>query len=33
MTAYQAYHDGKMSDIIPTDEELEKGFATIPVIE
>ena len=33
MTAYQAYHDGKMSDIIPTDEELEKGFATIPVVE
>ena len=33
MTAYQAYHDGKMSDIIPTDEDLEKGFATIPNVE
>ena len=33
MTAYQAYHDGKMTDIIPTDEDLEKGFATIPNVE
>ncbi|MEG2881605.1 MAG: TrpB-like pyridoxal phosphate-dependent enzyme, partial [Christensenella sp.] len=30
MTAYEAYHDGKMSDYIPTDEELQKGFDTLP---
>lgn len=32
MTAYQAFHDGKMSDYIPTDEDLEKGFATLPKV-
>ena len=32
MYAYQAYNDGKMSDYIPTDEELEQGFATLPKI-
>ena len=32
MYAYQAYNDGTMSDYIPTDEELEKGFATLPQI-
>ncbi|MCI8718897.1 MAG: TrpB-like pyridoxal phosphate-dependent enzyme [Lachnospiraceae bacterium] len=32
MVAYQKYNDGEMSDYIPTDEELEKGFATMPVI-
>ena len=26
-------HDRKMTDHIPTDEELEVGFATIPSIE
>ena len=30
MTAYQAYNNGTMTDYIPTDEDLEKGFATIP---
>ncbi|MGI6175637.1 MAG: TrpB-like pyridoxal phosphate-dependent enzyme [Christensenellales bacterium] len=30
MAAYQSYHDGTMTDHIPTDEELEKGFATLP---
>ena len=33
MVAYQKYNDGEMSDYIPTDEELEKGFATMPVID
>lgn len=33
MTAYQAYNEGKMNDFIPTDEDLEKGFASLPVIE
>ena len=32
MYAYQAYNDGTMSDYIPTDEELEQGFATLPKI-
>jgi len=32
MVAYQKYNDGQMSDYIPTDEDLEKGFATMPVI-
>ncbi len=30
MTAYRNYLDGGMGDYIPTDEELEKGFATLP---
>ncbi len=30
MTAYESFNDGRMSDYIPTDEELEKGFATLP---
>lgn len=30
MYAYQKFHDGQMSDYIPTDEELAKGFATLP---
>lgn len=32
MTAYSAYNAGLMSDYIPTDEELQKGFATLPDI-
>lgn len=32
MVAYQKFNDGHMSDYIPTDEDLEKGFATIPNI-
>ena len=32
MTAYTAYHEGRMQDYIPTDEELEKGFAQLPKI-
>ena len=33
MTAYEKFHDGKMDDYIPTDEDLEQGFAGIPVID
>lgn len=32
MTAYAAYHDGKMVDHVPSDEELQKGFDTLPHI-
>ena len=32
MVAYQKYNDKEMSDYIPTDEDLEKGFATMPKI-
>ena len=30
MVAYQKYLDGEMNDYVPTDEELEAGFATLP---
>ncbi len=30
MVAYGKFHDGEMSDYIPTDEDLSKGFAGIP---
>ena len=30
MTAYEQFNDGRMSDYIPTDEDLAKGFSTIP---
>ena len=33
MVAYEKFHDGKMSDYIPTDEDLAKGFAGIPDID
>jgi len=32
MTAYMSYNNGTMSDQIPNDADLEKGFATIPDI-
>lgn len=32
MTAYSAFHDGKMSDYIPTDEDLQRGFDNLPKI-
>ena len=32
MTAYSAYLEGRMTDYVPTDEELEKGFASLPKI-
>ena len=32
MIAYEKFHDGQMSDYIPTDEDLQKGFDGIPKI-
>ena len=32
LTAYQAFNDGKMTDYIPTDEELAKSIATLPKV-
>lgn len=32
MTAYASYLDGKMTDHVPTDEELQKGFDSLPDI-
>lgn len=32
MTAYAAFHEGKMNDYIPTDEDLQKGFDGLPKI-
>ncbi|MDR1894008.1 MAG: TrpB-like pyridoxal phosphate-dependent enzyme [Spirochaetales bacterium] len=32
MTAYISYHAGSMTDHVPTDEELQRGFGTIPDI-
>ncbi len=32
MVAYESYNDGRMSDYIPTDDDLAKGFAGIPKI-
>ncbi|MBQ7545793.1 MAG: TrpB-like pyridoxal phosphate-dependent enzyme [Clostridia bacterium] len=33
MVAYEKFHDGKMTDYIPTDEDLAKSLATLPVID
>jgi tryptophan synthase beta chain len=33
LVAYQRYNDGEMTDYIPTDEELAKSLATLPVID
>ena len=33
MTAYEKFHDGKMSDYIPTDEELQKSLSKLPKID
>jgi len=33
MTAYQKFNDGVMSDYIPTDEDLAKGFAGLPEVK
>ena len=30
MTAYQSFNAGEMNDYVPTDEDLAKGFATLP---
>ena len=32
LAAYTAYQNGTMTDYIPTDEDLERGFSGIPVI-
>ena len=32
MYAYEKFHDGKMDDYAPTDEELEKSFANLPKV-
>ena len=32
MVAYEKFHDGLMTDYIPTDEDLEKGFAGLPEV-
>ena len=32
MAAYKAYNDGTMTDYIPTDEDLRRGFASLPDI-
>ncbi|MEL7565773.1 MAG: TrpB-like pyridoxal phosphate-dependent enzyme [Dehalobacterium sp.] len=33
MSAYISFNDGSMKDYIPTDEDLEKGFSTLPKVE
>ena len=33
LVAYQKYNDGEMSDYIPTDADLERGFAGLPKVE
>ena len=33
MVAYEKYNNGEMTDYIPTDEDLEKGFAGLPKVE
>ncbi|MBQ1552077.1 MAG: pyridoxal-phosphate dependent enzyme, partial [Clostridia bacterium] len=33
MTAYQNFNDGKMSDYIPTDEELQKSISMMPSMD
>ncbi len=33
MAAYSVYHSGKMTDYIPTDEELEKSISALPKVE
>ena len=32
LVAYQKFHDGEMSDYIPTDEDLQKSIAKLPKI-
>lgn len=33
MYAYESFHDGTMTDYIPTDEDLEPGFASLPNVK
>ena len=32
MTAYEKFHDGKMTDYIPTDEDLQNSLSKLPVV-
>ena len=32
LTAYESYNTGKMTDYVPTDEDLKKGFAALPIV-
>jgi len=32
LSAYMSYNDGTMTDYIPTDDDLQKGFETIPKV-
>ena len=32
MYAYEKFHDGKMSDYIPSDEELKEALAKLPKV-
>ena len=32
MVAYEKFHNGQMTDYIPTDEELEMSFAQLPKV-
>ena len=32
MTAYESYRNGTMTDYVPTDEDLQKGFDSLPDI-
>ena len=33
LVAYERFHDGQMSDYIPTDDDLKKGFDGIPKVD
>lgn len=33
MVAYEKFHNGDMADYIPTDEDLEPGFSSLPQVE
>ena len=33
MVAYEKFHDGKMENYRPTDQEIQKSLATLPVVE
>ena len=33
MTAYKAFNDGTMTDYVPTDEDLARGFESLPKVE
>ena len=32
MMSYEKFHDGKMSDYVPTDEEIEKSLSKLPKV-